>query len=76
MRTKTLPSPLKALFLILLSISCLALIAPGKAVALDGTAILSQVDKNLHPENYEMYRKLINIEPDGTKKEFVLSLTT
>ena len=40
--------------------------------ALDGTDILLQVDKNLNPESYEMYRKLINIEPDGTKKEFVL----
>jgi hypothetical protein len=34
--------------------------------------ILKQVDKNLQPEAYEMYRKLINIEPDGSKKEFVL----
>ncbi len=42
------------------------------AQALDGTAILLQVDKNLNPESYEMYRKLINIEPDGSKKEFVL----
>lgn len=42
------------------------------AQALDGTDILLQVDKNLNPESYEMYRKLINIEPDGTKKEFVL----
>jgi len=43
-----------------------------QAYALDGTEILSQVDKNLQPETYEMYRKLINVEPDGTKKEFVL----
>ncbi|RKX80732.1 MAG: outer membrane lipoprotein-sorting protein [Spirochaetes bacterium] len=42
------------------------------AQALDGTEILLQVDKNLNPESYEMYRKLVNIEPDGTKKEFVL----
>ena len=40
--------------------------------ALDGNKILAQVDRNLQPETYEMYRKLINIEPDGTKKEFVL----
>ena len=46
--------------------------ATTMAHALDGTAILLQVDKNLNPESYEMYRKLINIEPDGTKKEFVL----
>ena len=42
------------------------------AHALDGEALLRQVDRNLNPESYEMYRKLINIEPDGTKKEFVL----
>ncbi|MCP3888923.1 MAG: outer membrane lipoprotein-sorting protein [Desulfobulbaceae bacterium] len=42
------------------------------AFALDGDAILQKVDRNMQPETYEMYRKLINIEPDGTKKEFVL----
>ncbi len=42
------------------------------ATAVDGEAILQQIDRNLQPETYEMYRKLINIEPDGTKKEFVL----
>ncbi len=26
----------------------------------------------MQPQSYEMYRKLINIEPDGAKKEFVL----
>lgn len=42
------------------------------AFALDGNEILQQVDRNMQPETYEMYRKLINIEPDGSKKEFVL----
>jgi outer membrane lipoprotein-sorting protein len=40
--------------------------------ALDGNDILQKVDRNLQPESYEMYRKLINIEPDGSRKEFVL----
>ena len=31
--------------------------------ALDGKAILEKVDRNLEPESYESYRKLINIEP-------------
>jgi outer membrane lipoprotein-sorting protein len=48
------------------------LLAPLAALALDGTALLKQVDRNLEPESYEMYRKLINVEPDGTKKEFIL----
>jgi outer membrane lipoprotein-sorting protein len=41
-------------------------------VAADGNEILRKVDRNLEPESYEMYRKLINIEPSGAKKEFVL----
>jgi len=40
--------------------------------AIDGTALLKQVDRNLNPETYESYRKLINIEPDGRKKEYTL----
>jgi len=42
------------------------------AYAIDGTALLKQVDRNLNPETYESYRKLINIEPDGRKKEYTL----
>lgn len=42
------------------------------AAALDGSEILRRVDANMQPQSYEMYRKLINIEPDGKKKEFVL----
>lgn len=42
------------------------------AYAIDGTALLLDIDRRLQPESYEMYRKLINIEPDGDKKEFVL----
>jgi len=42
------------------------------AFALDGAQLLKQIDRNLNPENFEMYRKLINVEPDGRKKEFVL----
>ena len=38
----------------------------------DGNEILKKVDANMQPASYEMYRKLINIEPDGSKKEFVL----
>lgn len=50
----------------------LALFLSSPAWGLDGTDILKQVDRNLQPEAYEMYRKLINVEPDGSKKEFVL----
>lgn len=67
--TRTYPMK-TVLSLLLFSIACLAM--PGRATAVDGTAILQQVDKNLNPDTYEMYRKLINIEPNGNKKEFVL----
>lgn len=42
------------------------------ATAIDGTELLKQIDRNLNPESYESYRKLINIEPNGRKKEFTL----
>jgi outer membrane lipoprotein-sorting protein len=37
---------------------------------IDGTQLLNQIDRNLNPESYEMYRKLINIEPSGRKMEY------
>lgn len=44
----------------------------GPALALDGTDILRKVDRNLEPESYESYRQLVDIQPDGTRKESVL----
>jgi len=34
--------------------------------------ILETIDRNLTPVSAQMYKKLINIEPDGSKKEFLL----
>jgi len=48
---------------------CLAAIP---AAAIDGAQILQKVDRNLEPESYESYRKLIDIQPDGSRKESVL----
>jgi len=50
----------------------LSLLIALPVYALDGTALLKQVDRNLSPDSYESYRKLINIEPSGAKKEFTL----
>ncbi|MDZ7592144.1 MAG: outer membrane lipoprotein-sorting protein [Rubrivivax sp.] len=44
----------------------------AQAAAVDGPALLAKMDRNLDPENYEMTRKLINEEPDGKRKEFIL----
>lgn len=64
--SKSSTAGLTAFFLLFMALGV------GQAAELDGTAILRQVDENLQPQSYEMYRKLINVEPDGSKKEFVL----
>jgi outer membrane lipoprotein-sorting protein len=50
----------------------LCFMALPAAAAIDGTQILQKVDRNLEPESYESYRKLIDIQPDGTQREYVL----
>jgi outer membrane lipoprotein-sorting protein len=61
---------MRSLIKVLLVHCALAIAFPAYAV--DGTQLLAQVDRNLTPEDYVMYRKLINIEPDGRKKEYTL----
>ncbi|MBW2592586.1 MAG: outer membrane lipoprotein-sorting protein [Deltaproteobacteria bacterium] len=56
--------------ILLVVFMCLCIASP--VFALDGNEMLINVDRNLNPESFEMYRKLINIEPDGSKKEFVM----
>jgi outer membrane lipoprotein-sorting protein len=48
------------------------LVAVPAYAAVDGTQLLEQIDRNLNPENFETYRKLVNVEPDGRKKEYTL----
>ncbi len=38
----------------------------------DGAALLKQIDRGLNPESYESYRRIINAEPDGRQREFLL----
>lgn len=59
------------------SLLCLALVTvllwlPSTSCAQDGAAILKKVDAVLQPESFESYRKLINLEPSGAKREFLL----
>ncbi|MFO7985339.1 MAG: outer membrane lipoprotein-sorting protein [Desulfatiglandaceae bacterium] len=56
-------------FITLLMVLALAAVP---AYAVDGNDILARVDRNLTPDSFEMYRKLVNVEPDGSKKEFTL----
>ena len=55
-----------------LMILCVLISATPVFGGVDGKQLLNQIDRNLNPETFEMYRKLINVEPDGRKKEFVL----
>ncbi len=50
----------------------LLLLLASPAMAVDGNNLLLQVDRNLNPDSYESYKKLINIEPNGKEKEFIL----
>lgn len=50
----------------------MAMMFASPVYAIDGNELLKKVDRNLNPETFEMYRKIINIEPDGSKKEFVM----
>jgi len=55
-----------------ISIGLLSVFMLSPALAIDKAQLLRQVDRNLNPESFEAYRKLINIEPNGREKEFVL----
>jgi outer membrane lipoprotein-sorting protein len=53
----------------------LALVSLGFLIAFpvmaqDANVLLGEVDENLMPESYEAHRRLINEEPDGSRKEF------
>lgn len=50
----------------------LALACGTAAFAMSAEEVLMAVDRNLAPVSYESYRKLINVEPDGSKREYVL----
>jgi outer membrane lipoprotein-sorting protein len=48
----------------------LGLMAASFTYAQDANELLKRIDDNLMPQSYESYRKLINEEPDGKKKEY------
>ena len=60
---------IKALATIMSATAVVALLSMP-AYAVDGAQLLTQIDKNMSPESYESYRKIINIEPSGSKKEY------
>ncbi len=55
---------------IIIGMAILTIVA-ANTFAQDANELLKTVDEKLTPESYEAYRKLINEEPDGKKKEFI-----
>lgn len=52
-----------------------ALVAMGQrplGASIDGTTLLRQVDRRLTPPSYEAYKRLINVEPNGRTREYLL----
>ena len=47
------------------------LISVSTGFAQDANELLKSIDEKLFPESFEAYRKLINEEPDGNKKEYI-----
>ena len=60
-----------SLILIFFSVSCVIWAQEGTNKEDEGNEILKKADENLMPDSFESYRKLINEEPDGSKKEFI-----
>src|SRR6266508_6697104 len=56
----------------ILLILIVMLLAVSPAAALDGAEILKKVDANLQPESFESYRKLIDVQPSGARREYLL----
>jgi outer membrane lipoprotein-sorting protein len=57
--------------LIFFFISSIIWAQEGTTNETEGNEILKKVDENLMPDSFESYRKLINEEPDGSKKEYI-----
>lgn len=62
------------IFLALTALLCLANFDSAMAdeAAAQRAAVLEKVDRALNPESYVSYKKIINIDTRGTKKEFVM----
>jgi hypothetical protein len=45
---------------------------PQPPQTIDGNALLREVDRRLNPPSYEAYRRLVNVEPNGRTREYLL----
>ena len=58
--------------IILLIILIITSLSIAQDVSVEGDKLLNKIERNLTSESFESLRKIINIEPNGDKKEFVL----
>ncbi|MBI4486859.1 MAG: outer membrane lipoprotein-sorting protein, partial [Acidobacteria bacterium] len=62
-----------AIFLSVALVTALAVSAPRPLTAqIDGAALLAQIDRQLNPPSYEAYKRIVNIEPNGRTREYLL----
>ena len=52
--------------------SAVVTLAHPQAPPTDGTALLRQIDRRLNPPSYDAYKRLINVEPNGRTREYLL----
>lgn len=57
---------------ILVFVWSVCLVTSSHAQGTNGEELLKKIDRNLAPVSFESYRKLINIEPDGDRREYLL----
>jgi outer membrane lipoprotein-sorting protein len=43
---------------------------------LDGETLLQQIDRRLNPPSYEAYKQIVNVEPNGRTREYLLYQVT
>jgi hypothetical protein len=60
------------MLVVLMGASIAALGQRPAGAAIDGTALLRQVDRRLNPPSYDAYKRLINVEPNGRTREYLL----
>lgn len=63
---------LKKLLIITLGLLSLVSVAAAQEIIPEGNALLEEIDRKMMPEGSESYKKIINIEPNGSRKEFIL----
>lgn len=64
---------IRARWMVVVLVAALAAVAGHPmAAGIDGAALLQQVDRRLNPPSYDAYKRLINVEPNGRTREYLL----